>query len=138
MEEMTAIQEIAQVETKCCPYCSESILASAQKCKHCGEYLEEYLHKARANGVSQQTEKKWSPGIAVFFSLIFPGLGQMYKGQGWSGFLWLIFVLVGYLFFVIPGVILHLMCLVDAAKGDPDSVKEDPYERTARKEISQT
>ena len=28
-------------ETKQCPYCSEEILATAKKCKHCGEWLEE-------------------------------------------------------------------------------------------------
>ncbi len=28
-------------ETKICPYCSEEILATAQKCKHCGEWLNE-------------------------------------------------------------------------------------------------
>jgi hypothetical protein len=27
--------------TKNCPYCSEEILSTAKKCKHCGEWLEE-------------------------------------------------------------------------------------------------
>lgn len=27
--------------TKKCPYCSEEILITAKKCKHCGEWLEE-------------------------------------------------------------------------------------------------
>lgn len=26
-------------ETKACPYCGEQIIAEAQKCKHCGEWL---------------------------------------------------------------------------------------------------
>jgi len=28
-------------ENKKCPYCSEQILITAKKCKHCGEWLEE-------------------------------------------------------------------------------------------------
>jgi len=27
-------------ETKACPYCWEEILATAKKCKHCGEFLD--------------------------------------------------------------------------------------------------
>lgn len=33
------IQASAQQPTRPCPYCGESILAVAQKCKHCGEWL---------------------------------------------------------------------------------------------------
>jgi hypothetical protein len=29
-----------QPETKQCPYCSEEILHTAKKCKHCGEFLD--------------------------------------------------------------------------------------------------
>lgn len=36
-------------QTKRCPYCSEEILATAQKCKHCGEWL---------NVETQKVEKK--------------------------------------------------------------------------------
>jgi tRNA_anti-like len=31
----------APADTKSCPYCSEQILATARKCKHCGEMLDE-------------------------------------------------------------------------------------------------
>src|ERR1019366_8789750 len=33
--------------TKVCPYCSEEILVDAKKCKHCGEFLDDSLRKAR-------------------------------------------------------------------------------------------
>ena len=32
-------------KTKECPYCGEEILATAKKCKHCGEWLEEHKEK---------------------------------------------------------------------------------------------
>ena len=33
-------------ETKPCPFCAESILAVAKKCKHCGEYLDAEARRA--------------------------------------------------------------------------------------------
>jgi hypothetical protein len=32
-------------ESRECPYCSETILASARKCRHCGEYLDQELRQ---------------------------------------------------------------------------------------------
>jgi TM2 domain-containing membrane protein YozV len=65
--------------------------------------------------------RKWSPGVAAVLSLVIPGAGQMYRGKVGIGLLWLLFVLGGYALFVIPGVILHLICIVSAASGDPTS-----------------
>lgn len=52
-------------------------------------------------------------------SLVIPGAGQIYKGQILNGLVWLFFVAVGYVMFIIPGVILHILCIVGAASGDP-------------------
>lgn len=100
---------------KPCPYCGETVLEVAQKCKHCGEYLNESLRQSRAPAV----KKQWNPGIAAVLSLVLPGAGQMYKGQVANGFVWLLFVAAGYFVLVFPGVILHLLCVLGAALGNP-------------------
>ena len=40
-------QEILHTETKDCPYCGETILAHAKKCKHCNEILDPSLKQQR-------------------------------------------------------------------------------------------
>lgn len=62
---------------------------------------------------------RWSPVVALILSLIVPGLGQLYKGQWINGFIWFVLVVIGYVCFVVPGVILHVMCILGAARGNP-------------------
>ena len=68
---------------------------------------------------SEQRLRKWSPGIAALLSFIIPGAGQMYKGNVGSGLVWFVFVLLGYVLFIIPGLFLHVICIFAAASGDP-------------------
>ena len=60
---------------------------------------------------------EWSPGIAAVLSLVIPGAGQMYKGQVGAGLLWLFCVAVGYVLLIAPGLVLHIVCIVNAASG---------------------
>ncbi len=110
-ERARAASNISQ--TRRCPYCAEEILISAKKCKHCGEFLDPELRR-------HVTGPKWNPGIAAILSLLIPGAGQMYKGQVGNGLVWFVVVVVGYVFFILPGLILHLCCIVGAASGDPN------------------
>jgi TM2 domain-containing membrane protein YozV len=64
-------------------------------------------------------QPKWSGGVAAVLSLLIPGAGQMYKGQIANGIVWMIFVVAGYFMLVVPGLILHLFCIIGAASGDP-------------------
>ena len=60
---------------------------------------------------------EWSPGVAAVLSLVIPGAGQMYKGKVGIGLIWLVCVVIGYVLFIVPGLILHLICIVTAASG---------------------
>jgi len=61
----------------------------------------------------------WSPGVATLLSFFVPGLGQMYKGQLISGMAWFLSVGFGYMMLVLPGLILHFICIITAHSGDP-------------------
>jgi TM2 domain-containing membrane protein YozV len=52
-------------------------------------------------------------------SLVIPGAGQMYKGQIGPGIGWLIGTVAGYCLFIVPGLILHIVCIYKAYSDDP-------------------
>lgn len=111
-------------DTKRCPYCAESIHIDAIKCRYCGEILDPDLRAAGDQELStasgnRQAERKWIPGVAAVLSLFIPGAGQMYKGHIGRGLFWLIITVIGYCCLIIPGLILHVLCIVTAASGDP-------------------
>jgi hypothetical protein len=89
-----------------CPECHKDVSSAAVSCPSCGHPI---LH------VSNPPERTWSPGIAAVLSLVIPGAGQMYKGKVGSGLAWLLFVIIGYAFYIVPGIILHIFCIVSAA-----------------------
>lgn len=94
--------------TKRCRFCAEEIQAAAIFCKHCRRDL------ATGSSPAVVVRSSVRPGIAALLSLVIPGAGQMYVGRVGTGFGWLIFVGVGYATFVLPGFILHILCIVQA------------------------
>jgi len=106
---------------KICPFCAETIKLEAVVCKHCGRPLDSTtpLNQNYYGNFTQTNQPKWSPGIAAILSLIIPGAGQMYKGDVGEGIVWLFGVTSGYFLFIVPGVIAHIICIIQAASGDP-------------------
>ncbi len=61
-----------------------------------------------------QPPARWRPGLPMFLSFLVPGLGQFYDGRRFAGFLWLLTATVGYIPFIIPGLVLHLLAITTA------------------------
>jgi len=54
------------------------------------------------------------PLLAGVLSFLFPGLGHLYVGDFFRGLMWFIAILIGYVCFIVPGVILYIINIWDA------------------------
>lgn len=92
-----------------CRACDKHISLNAASCPHCGEPMAPQTRQPHM--VPQYT---YSPGLAGVLSFFIPGLGQLYRGKIFGGLLWFVFTAIGYFFLFVPGLIIHLFCIIDA------------------------
>ena len=62
-------------------------------------------------------EERHAPNAAAaaVLSLVVPGAGQLYAGRPLSGIAWFTLVSMGYLLLIVPGLLLHILCIASAA-----------------------
>ena len=53
--------------------------------------------------------------MAAVLSFFIPGLGHLVLGYPVRGLLWLVIVVIGYFAFIVPGIVLHIICICAAA-----------------------
>lgn len=70
--------------------------------------------QASGAGHHESSNYHFRPGVPMALSVIVPGLGQFYDGRRFAGCLWLFVTLVGYVPFIVPGILLHLLAILAA------------------------
>ena len=61
-----------------------------------------------------------SPGIAAVLSVFVPGLGHVYGGRLLAGALWFLATSFAYWAILVPGFLVHALCIWSAWRGCPD------------------
>ena len=74
-------------------------------------------HQALVRHEPLALEARQAPNAAAaaVLSMIVPGAGQLYAGRPLSGVAWFALVTMGYLLLVVPGILLHILCIAAAA-----------------------
>ena len=102
----TPARYIPSSQNKACPYCGGEIPATAQKCKHCGEWV---VQPPSTN--EDESDKRILPLFLLWFFLGAFGAHAFYAGRSGQGLLLLLMLITSFL--VIPGIILIFILLWD-------------------------
>ena len=69
--------------------------------------------------------------MATIVNLFIPGLGQLMQGRLLMGLMLFTLTIIGYLLFILPGLFIHLLTLVDSAQFEAQQKKREHREMMA-------
>jgi hypothetical protein len=102
-----------------CRECGGRASTEAPACPHCGAADPTGSFRVVPAAQPQMLAPRPNNGVAAVLSLFIPGAGQIYKGHVGAGIAWMCFTFLGYLALIIPGLVLHLICILNASSTDP-------------------
>lgn len=85
-------------------------------CPFCG--FEQWIGTAAPMPVQANHPSGITPGVAALLSFLIPGLGQLCRGNTGKGVGFFFAALLGYMLFIVPGLIIHICVVVDAATSE--------------------
>lgn len=105
-----------------CRECGKQVSSEAPACPHCGVPQPVFVNGAPTAALALPgpvpvhvvNAPRHSSGLAAVLSFFIPGLGQLYKGSVGAGILWFFAVAIGYAALILPGIILHICCVISA------------------------
>ena len=106
-----------------CRECGQQVSSEAPTCPHCGVPRPVLLPVAQPEPQFRHPTfapppKQHDTTVAALLSFFLPGVGQMYKGEVGLGVAFLLGTIMGYVACVIPGIILHIFSIINAAQKD--------------------
>lgn len=121
---------------KRCPFCAEQIQDAAVVCRFCHRDVTSGQFLGAAPTLVQAVQAYPSKGTAAVLSFFVPGTGQMYKGDVGAGVAWFLFTVIGYVLLIVPGMVIHLCCLLDAASSDSRGERESRLKTMAAAQVA--
>lgn len=97
-----------------CPTCAEDLVDQAPSCSSCGTPVPSWVPRpapaVHVAPMARPNQRRWRPADMILLLLV-PSAGQISKGYILSGAAWFLAVYVGYLCLIVPGIVLHVLCV---------------------------